>query len=292
MNAASASPNDEPVATAATEAGRNGRWLANIFAMQAGEHATELAAGHARLLDSLAALSDEQVREPSLLPGWTRDMLVAHLHFGGQAQLRGIEGVLAGCATVMYPGGDAQRQAEIESGAGRPVSELVTEVAATCVRLDELFADLPPAAWDGQVQTRRGPVPVREILLQRWLDVEVHHVDLDIGYVQDQWPPALVDVYLPRLVAILPALRTRPDADRSLSGSWHLHRTDGPGEWTVHADGGRAWVTDGHAKADCALRGPGRLLLGHLLGRADAAAMDRFGDERLATGLKAAFPGP
>jgi maleylpyruvate isomerase len=260
--------------------------------MQADVHATELSASHARLLDSLAAVSDDQLREPSLLPGWTRDMLVAHLHFGGQAQLRGIEGVLAGGDTVMYTGGEAQRQAEIETGAGRPASELVAEVAGTCARLDELFVQLPAPAWDGHVQTRRGPVPVREILLQRWLDVEVHHVDLDVGYAHEQWPPTLVEVYLPRLIGILPALRARPDADRSLSGSWHLHRTDGPGEWTMHADAEQAWVTEGHAKADCALRGPGRALLAHLLGRGDAAAIDLFGDERLATGLKAAFPGP
>ncbi|MFN2560704.1 MAG: maleylpyruvate isomerase family mycothiol-dependent enzyme [Jatrophihabitans sp.] len=260
--------------------------------MGADEHATELSASHARLLDSLAGVSDDQLREPCRLPGWTRDMLVAHLHFGGQAQLRGIEGVLAGGDAVMYPGEEAQRQAEIESGAGRPAAELVAEVAATCARLDDLFDRLPATAWDGMVQTRRGPVPVREILLQRWLDVEVHHVDLDLAYGQEQWPPALVELYLPGLVRLLPALRARPDADRSLSGSWHLHRTDGPGEWTVQADSEQAWVTDGHAKADCALRGPGRALLAHLLGRADEAAIDLFGDERLATGLKAAFPGP
>ncbi|HQR30574.1 MAG TPA: DsbA family protein, partial [Anaeromyxobacteraceae bacterium] len=39
------------------------------------------------------------------------------------------------------------------------------------------------------------------------------------------------------------------------SGSLHLHRTDGPGEWLVRAVDGEVVSTQEHAKGDAAVRG-------------------------------------
>ena len=50
----------------------------------AGEHSVDLTIGRideavARLLASAAALSDEQLRGPSLLPGWSRGHVLSHI---------------------------------------------------------------------------------------------------------------------------------------------------------------------------------------------------------------------
>jgi maleylpyruvate isomerase len=82
----------------------------------------ELSGTHARLLASVRCLDDDQMREPSRLPEWTRAMLVAHLRFGAEAAVHGIDGAGAGAPSAMYPGGDAQRDAEIASGASLPSS--------------------------------------------------------------------------------------------------------------------------------------------------------------------------
>ncbi len=66
------------------------------------------------------------------------------------------------------------------------------------------------------------------------------------------------------------------------SGSLHLHRTDGPGEWLVLADdGGGLVVTREHAKGDVAVRGSGADLLLYLWGRS-GDRLEVFGDEELA----------
>jgi maleylpyruvate isomerase len=219
-------------------------------------------------------------------------MLVAHLRYGAEAAIRGIEAARRGVASLMYPGGDAQRDAEIASGAGMPASRLIADLASTCAHLEGVIDHLPDRAWEATVETRRGPVPVREVVLQRWLDVEVHHIDLEIGYSRHKWPEALVDEYLPGMIRLMPALRRRSDADISISGSWHFHRIDAPGEWTVYADGTAASVTDGHSKGDSAFRGSGRDLLAYILGRASIDDLETVGDTRKAANFKVAFPGP
>jgi maleylpyruvate isomerase len=252
----------------------------------------ELCRSQAAVVRSVRSLTDVRMRGSSLLPGWSRDMLVAHLRYGADAAMRGIEGARTGGDTLMYPGGEDQRSAEIESGAGRATAQLLAELADACARIETTFANLPAPAWDALVLTRRGPIPVREVLLQRWLDVEVHHVDLDVDYPISRWPAALVETYLPRLVGMLPALRSRPDADRSTTGSWHLHRSDGQGEWTVYADAQHVSIMNRHEHADCAIRGSGRSLLALLLGRPHGDDLSVHGDKKLAAQLKTAFPGP
>ncbi len=72
------------------------------------------------------------------------------------------------------------------------------------------------------------------------------------------------------------------------AGTAHLHRTDGPGEWLVDL---RAWppaVTDGHAKADAAVRGSAEDLLLVLWGRRPLSTVEVLGDARVVAALLAA----
>lgn len=69
------------------------------------------------------------------------------------------------------------------------------------------------------------------------------------------------------------------------SGSLHLHRTDGDGEWMLKAEDGNLNVTHEHAKGDAAARGSAQDLLMYLWGRGrdrlechgDDALLDAWG---------------
>ena len=75
---------------------------------------------------------------------------------------------------------------------------------------------------------------------------------------------------------------SRPDRSYP-TGSLHLHRTDGPGEWmlTPAADGSSYEVTHEHGKGDAAVRGAAADLLVYLWGRGGRHGLEVFGDEAL-----------
>jgi hypothetical protein len=78
------------------------------------------------------------------------------------------------------------------------------------------------------------------------------------------------------------------------SASFHIHRTDGEGEWILRAESGEAVVESGHSKADAAMRGPAEGLYWVLMGRGKPAdhGVEVHGDPALAAAFKEWFPGP
>ena len=72
------------------------------------------------------------------------------------------------------------------------------------------------------------------------------------------------------------------------TGSLHLHRTDGEGEWLAKNEGGALVVTREHAKGDAAVRGSGSDLLLWIWGR--GGEVEIFGDEAVAAAWAAATP--
>ncbi len=68
------------------------------------------------------------------------------------------------------------------------------------------------------------------------------------------------------------------------SGSLHLHRTDGDGEWMLQGTDDGLVVTQEHGKGDCAVRGTASALYLYMWGRVaadDEATIQIFGDEEL-----------
>jgi hypothetical protein len=78
------------------------------------------------------------------------------------------------------------------------------------------------------------------------------------------------------------------------TASFHLHRTDGEGEWILRAEGGQARCETGHDRADVALRGPAAGLYWVLMGRGTPQdhGVEVHGDHALAAAFKEWFPGP
>jgi maleylpyruvate isomerase len=141
-----------------------------------------LRAATGQLLGATIAVSEEEWRAPSRLPGWSRGHLATHLARQADALRRLTGGALGGQRQEMYPS-PGQREAEIEAGAGRSGLDLQIDLDTSAGLLEEAFASVQEAgAWDVEVELRGGlRVPARLLPLARLLEVAVHHVDLDVG---------------------------------------------------------------------------------------------------------------
>lgn len=125
-------------------------------------------------------MTDEQVRSPNLLPGWTVGHVVTHLARNADAHARRLTGALHGVDVPEYRRGAEQRHEEIEAGGRRSAAEI------TAHRLRE---------------------------------VELHHVDLGLGYTPSDWPAEYVAWDLPVLLATVPGRLGSAD-DRLSFTAW------------------------------------------------------------------------
>ncbi|KKD04447.1 maleylpyruvate isomerase family mycothiol-dependent enzyme [Streptomyces sp. WM6386] len=147
------------------------------------DHAHDLASvrdATERLLTAAAKLDNASVTEPSRLPGWTRGHVLAHLARNADALVNVLEG------RPMYVSGEA-RDADIDRDAPRPLGIHLTDVRDSAARFQEVGA--APADWSRIVQLRNGVTDsAARVPFRRWVEVELHHVDLGIGYELEDLP--------------------------------------------------------------------------------------------------------
>ncbi len=178
-----------------------------------------VATAEERLLDEVRGLNDRDMAAPSLLPGWTLAHLLTHLARNADSHRHRTAGAVDGVVVDQYPGGPAQRAADIEAGAGRPAREVVADLATASTRMLEAWMDAPSYAWAGITRDSGGNErPLRKLPGRRWMEVEVHLVDLGTGPTHQDWPDAFVAARLPRMRAGL-AERLPDGAVPPLAGS-------------------------------------------------------------------------
>jgi maleylpyruvate isomerase len=173
-------------------------------AHQAGAAIEVCRGAHQRLMHVVRDVDEETARRPSLLPGWSVGHVLTHLARNADGHVRRLEGALHGEEIARYPGGTDQRDREIEEGAFRPVHDLVEDVAVSARRLEEVWSRCQAVGWSnrhllGTDQWRTTASPLR-----RLREVEVHHVDLGLGYGPADWPEEYVRWDLPLVLAQLP----------------------------------------------------------------------------------------
>lgn len=135
-----------------------------------------------KLLERLAPLSDDDVRRPSTLPGWTRGHILTHLARGSEA----LGNVLRDLPP--YPSQE-KRSADIEAGAGRSADELRADIRATAAGLREVIDAVPADGWERIVEFPGQPsFPKSDVIVRRINEIELHLVDLAIGYTPADWP--------------------------------------------------------------------------------------------------------
>ncbi|HXW82437.1 MAG TPA: maleylpyruvate isomerase family mycothiol-dependent enzyme [Acidimicrobiales bacterium] len=171
-------------------------------------------AAHARLLVAVADLTDAQGGSPSRLPGWTIGHVLTHLARNADGHVRRLEGALRGENVPRYQPG--QRDAEITEGAGRTAGEAVSDLQVAQGSLEDAWERSVAAGWphrqllgDDHWVTTSSPV-------RRLREVEIHHVDLGLGYEPSDWPEEYVTWELPMVLATVPERVRRPEDARNL----------------------------------------------------------------------------
>ncbi|MFE9382981.1 maleylpyruvate isomerase family mycothiol-dependent enzyme [Streptomyces sp. NPDC007025] len=220
-------------------------------------HDTELlrsATGH--LLAAAAGLTAAEAAEPSHLPGWTRAHVLTHLARNADALVN----VLAG--EPMYASAEA-RDADIAAGAGRSPEALADDVRTSAACLERAFAALGDEEWNRTVTLRNGVTDLASSLpFRRWIEVELHHVDLGIGYTLEDLPGAFVDRELANMA-------------RRFAG-----HPDIPVAVELRAEDGRSWRTgaaEPGAEGPFVVAGSPVALVGWLTGRTNGSGLSARG---------------
>jgi len=219
----------------------------------------EMAGATDRLLSTVDGLTPEDLRGLSLLPGWTRAHVLTHVSRNADGLANLVETARTGVDHPMYAGGREGRDADIEAGASRHLGDVRLDIAESAERLLAAFADLPEAAMSHEVTMSSGATAYGwEIPSLRVREVEIHHVDLDLGYTPDDWTPEFAGRTLDQLS---PLFRDARDCPVGV-----LEATDDQGQWEVGASGPRltgtrtalvAWLTGRTAGEGLELSPPG-----------------------------------
>lgn len=199
-----------------------------------------------RLLTAAAKVDNASVTEPSRLPGWSRGHVLAHLARNADALVNVLEG------RPMYVSA-AARDADIERDASRPLGVQLADVRQTADHFQQAAA--VPADWSRTVELRNGVTDAAARLpFRRWVEVELHHVDLGIGYELEDLPAEFVERETDFLAE---RFAGHPDVEP-------VRLTDGTRVWRTGRDEEAAGIT---------VRGTGADLLGWLAGRRTGSAL-------------------
>ncbi|WP_040691031.1 maleylpyruvate isomerase family mycothiol-dependent enzyme [Nocardia vinacea] len=158
--------------------------------------------GTAYFARRLAELTDDELDGGTLLPGWTRRHLVAHVGYNAAALCRLLDWAASGVETPMYESPE-QRSREIEEGATLPPAAIRNVFTHTAARLGERWRNLPASAWDAFVRTAQGrTVPASETAWMRAREVWIHAVDLGNGGRFGDFPGSVLDGVLADVVVL------------------------------------------------------------------------------------------
>ncbi|MFB7599948.1 maleylpyruvate isomerase family mycothiol-dependent enzyme [Streptomyces sp. NPDC056160] len=213
------------------------------------DHARDLASvqeATERLLSAAGRLDNAAVTDQSRLPGWTRGHVLAHLSRNADALVNVLEG------RPMYVSAEV-RDADIEHDAPRRLDAHLADLRESAARFRA--AGEAPADWSRTVELRNGVTDTAcQLPFRRWAEVELHHVDLGIGYELEDLPQEFTE----RETAFLA---------RRFTGRFDVpatRLTDGTRAWSTGREQGEPAVTVTGSPAD---------LLGWLAGRRDGAAL-------------------
>ena len=198
-----------------------------------------------RLLLAVDAMTDDELRGPSRLPGWTRAHVLTHIARNADGLANLAQAARTGDDVPMYAGGKESRDADIEAGSARHLGDIRLDLNDSAERLLQAFADFPDEGLGREVAMLSGATAYGwEIPLMRVREVEIHHVDLGLGYSPADWSPEFAARTLDQVAPVFRQARECPVGV--------LVATDGAGEWEVAADGPRlhgpraelaAWLT-------------------------------------------------
>ncbi len=156
------------------------------------------------LVRTVDRLDEAAYAEPSLLPGWTRAHVIAHLALNAEGLAGVLHGAHIGEPQPMYASPEG-RDSDIAELAAADPAELRERLLAGTATFSDALAAMHEDDWAGRFErTPGGPdFALAHVALMRVREVEIHHADLGAGYSPVDWPE-------PFRVLLLDSMTKRP----------------------------------------------------------------------------------
>jgi len=126
-----------------------------------------------RLLGETIGMSDAELREPSLLPGWSRAHVVTHIARGADRLRHVATNPEAGLGS---PTDADERFEALERGADRPGIELQLDLDTSASDMHRSWNEV--ADWETPIQIFDKPCSLAMLPIIRLHEVCIHHLDL------------------------------------------------------------------------------------------------------------------
>jgi maleylpyruvate isomerase len=215
----------------------------------------EITVATQQLLRTAATFDDTDVREPSLLPGWTRGHVLTHLARNADGGTRILTWARTGEELPEYPSLQARAE-QIEAGQARPAGELFADVRDSAARFARAYRAMPAEAWSRIVRWTSGKErPAYRAADARLTEVLVHHVDLRAGFRPNDWPADFVETTLTTVTSAYSTRDHVPDLSLTATDTGHDYQLGAP-------------------RVARTIQGSQVALLAWLLGRSDGADLD------------------
>lgn len=150
----------------------------------------------------LNGLSNVDLDGESLLPGWTRRHVIAHVAYNARGLVRLATWARTDVETPMYAS-NAARDSEIVAGAELDRDALRTLFDVATIQLDAAWRRLTTEAWSHAVRTPSGrEIPVSETVWMRNQELWVHTIDLATGASFADVPTEVLDRLLSEITTV------------------------------------------------------------------------------------------
>ena len=246
-------------------------------------------------LNAVDAVPDQAWKGETLCAGWTPSNVVAHVATGDQlfrALIMDATGKDRSREDLPVDFADRQRRYTelsqqdpllLKAAAHREAKKVVEVILEAVEKVPDTIVNVPFG---------RVPMPlVRALRLNEYI---IHGHDLAPAIQRAMpVPDWFIDGALGDAITMMGRLHQR-SPHKGKSSTFHIHRTDAEGEWTLRAQNGEAVAETGHGKGEAAFRGPGEGLYWVLMGRGrpEQSGVEVHGDQDLAGTFKEWFPGP
>ncbi len=165
--------------------------------------ASRILAALTSLRELLATLDDEATAAPSVLPGWTRAHVVAHIDGFAKAAKRQLDTAGTEDPFPMYDGGPEGRDTDIEMAALMRSGPLVARTNESLGALESAVRATGTGQWDLATGFRGGG-SVAELFHAIWRELVIHTSDLALDRTVADWEPEFCAHLFDELVVRVP----------------------------------------------------------------------------------------
>ncbi|MFJ6418771.1 maleylpyruvate isomerase family mycothiol-dependent enzyme [Paeniglutamicibacter sp. NPDC091659] len=150
--------------------------------------AARILAAVSTLRKTISSVDGAAAAEPSVLPGWSRAHVLAHIDGFSRAATRQLDTAGAEKPFEMYDGGMDRRHEAIELTALMRADALLARTSEALDALEASIRGISPAEWTLPTGFRDGG-SVEDLFYAIWRELVIHTSDLALAYSVADWDP-------------------------------------------------------------------------------------------------------